>query len=63
MDTNRRLKDDIKEIKYWIRVYKKELLEARKHEEWGAIEFMADRIESFQRRLDELMKLYKKETE
>jgi len=57
----KRLKDDIKELKYWIRVYKKELKEARKHEEWSAIDFMDDRIKSFEHRLDELMKQYKKE--
>jgi len=57
---NKRLKDQIKEIKYWTRIYKKELKEARKNEEWGAIEFMAERIQSFERRLAELEAKYKK---
>lgn len=61
MDTNKRLKDQIKEIKYWIRIYKKELKEAQKNEEWGAIEFMAERINQFQSRLDRLTSEYKKE--
>jgi len=57
---NKRLKDQIKEIKYWTRIYKKELKEARKNEEWVAIEFMAERIQSFERRLAELEAKYKK---
>jgi len=61
IDSNKRTKDAIKELKYWTRIYKKELKEARKDEEWGAIEFLVERIQSFERKLEELMKEYKKE--
>lgn len=57
----KRTKDEIKELKYWLRVYKKELKEAHKSEDWGALEYLSEKVNNMQAMLEVKTKEYKKE--
>lgn len=57
---NKRLKDRIKEVKRSLREYKKEFKEARRNEEWGAVEFLVACINRYSIELEQLEKRYRK---
>ena len=56
----KRPKDDIKELKKLIRVYKRELEEGAEFQ--PRFEFLLERIPVLESQLNELMKQYKKES-
>jgi len=58
---DRRLKDEIKELKYWIRIYKKEAKENLKSHDVDAHAFCCEKILSMELDLNRLMIKYKKE--
>ena len=59
--TEKRLKDEIKELKYWIRLYKKEAKENLKSHDVDAHAFNCEKILSMELDLNKLMIRYKKE--
>lgn len=61
MDNNKRLKDEIKEVKKLIRYYKREIEEDANFQ--PRLEFLLERIPVLEKQLDELMKQYKKVTD
>jgi len=58
---NKHPKDDIKELKYWLRIYKKELKEAHKSKDWAALEYLGRKVDHFKAMLEVKEKQYKKE--
>lgn len=61
MGLERRLKDDIKHVKRWLRIYKKEIKVARQSEDWGAVEHLSFEIDRYALELTRLEAKYKKE--
>jgi hypothetical protein len=59
--TEKRLKDEIKELKYWIRIYKKEAKENLKSNDVDAHAFCCEKILNMELQLNKLQARYKKE--